>query len=218
MATLTANLVQALENAKAEGKAELKALMLLIEFLGSEEVREMLAQQKEQLEQATPEELREFFTSAVQKTLSMLFTQIQDWTADIYARIDGKGLEMYDYINRTVMANEWGFDLLRTDDGGQSFEVITRSGFDDKYNYGCPSFLSTEEGLYFGTCNPFYGGQLYLLSEKEKSVTGISEIGSKTSTHATTDYFTLSGQALKGMPASKGVYIKGGRKVFVGVK
>ena len=192
MATLAANLLQALENAKSEGKAELNDLMELIEFLGSEELSE--------------------------KILSKLFTQIQDLSADIYARIDVKGLEMYNYINRTVMTNEWGFDLLRTDDGGQSFEVITRSGFDDKYNYGCPSFLSTEEGLYFGTCNPFYGGQLFLLSEKEKSASGISEAGSNTSAHATTDYYTLSGQTMKGVPANKGVYIKDGRKVFVGVK
>ena len=218
MATLTAMLVQALENAKAKGQTDLTALMGLLEYLGSEEVREQWAQQKEQLEQATPEERREFFNTAVQKTLSMLFGQIKNMNADIYERIDGKGLEMYDYINKAVMTNEWGFDLLRTADGGQSFEVITRSGFNDKYNYGCPSFLSTEEGLYFGTCNPFYGGQLYLLSEKDETITGISEIGSETVTPATTGYYTLNGQAVKGVPTSKGVYIKDGRKVLVGVK
>ena len=158
------------------------------------------------------------FNTVVQKTLSMLFEQIKNMNADIYERIDGKGLEMYGYINKAVMTNEWGFDLLRTADGGQSFEVITRSGFDDKYNYGCPSFLSTEEGHYFGTCNPFYGGQLYLLSEKEEIVTGISEIGSETVTSATTGYYTLSGQAVKGVPTGKGGYIKDGRKVLVGVK
>ena len=107
---------------------------------------------------------------------------------------------------------------MRSDDGGESFEVITRSGFDDKYNYGCPSFLSTEEGLYFGTCNPFYGGQLYLLSEKGKDATSISEVDNETETSATTGYYTLSGQAVNGVPTQKGVYIKDGRKVVMGMK
>lgn len=84
---------------------------------------------------------------------------------ELYSKIDGKGIEMYLYINNAVMKDEWGFDLFRTCDGGNSFEVITRDGFGDKYNYGCPAFLETEEGLYLGTCNPFYGGQLYLIHD-----------------------------------------------------
>ena len=215
---ISAMIVQALENAKEKGLTDFTALTGLLEYLGSEEVREQWAQRKEQLEQATPEERLQFFATTVQQTLSMLFGQVQSMSDDIYERIDGKGLEMYAYINNAVMTNEWGFDLLRTANGGQSFEVITRSGFDDKYNYGCPSFLSTEEGLYFGTCNPFYGGQLYLLSEKGKDVTGISEVENETETSATTGYYTLSGQAVNGVPTQKGVYIKDGRKVVMGVQ
>lgn len=86
----------------------------------------------------------------------------------LYSSVDWKGVEMYLYINDAVMKDEWGFDLFRTSDGGESFEVITRDGFGDRYNYGCPSFLATEEGLYFGTCNPFYGGQLYLLTNNDE--------------------------------------------------
>jgi hypothetical protein len=145
-----------------------------------------------------------------------LMEMLQAMATDICDRIDGKGIEMYRYINKTVMDNQWGFDLLRTSDGGQSFEVITRSGFDDKYNYGCPSFLSTEEGLYFGTCNPFYGGQLYLLSEKEVTPSGIGELKSQKSTDGS-DYHTLSGQVVKGVPTRQGIYVKDGRKVVVGL-
>jgi hypothetical protein len=145
-----------------------------------------------------------------------LMEMLQTMATDICDRIDGKGIEMYRYINKTVMDNQWGFDLLRTSDGGQSFEVITRSGFDDKYNYGCPSFLSTEEGLYFGTCNPFYGGQLYLLSEKEVTPSGIGELKSQESTDGS-DYHTLSGQVVKGVPTRPGIYLKDGRKVVVGL-
>jgi hypothetical protein len=145
-----------------------------------------------------------------------LMEMLQAMATDICDRIDGKGIEMYRYINKTVMDNQWGFDLLRTSDGGQSFEVITRSGFDDKYNYGCPSFLSTEEGLYFGTCNPFYGGQLYLLSEKEVTPSGIGELKSQKSIEGG-DYHTLSGQVVKGVPTRPGIYLKDGRKVVVGL-
>ena len=93
------------------------------------------------------------------------FNELVNKLDKLYNSVDWKGIEMYVYINSAVMNDEWGFDLFRTSDGGESFEVITRSGFNDKYNYGCPSFLETEEGLYIGTCNPFYGGQLYLLTK-----------------------------------------------------
>ena len=89
---------------------------------------------------------------------------------EIYDKIDWEGLEMYMYISDMVRKDNWGFDLIRTKDG-VNFELITDDGFGDKYNYGASSFLATDEGLYIGTCNPFYGGQLYLLTtgnEKKK--------------------------------------------------
>ena len=142
-----------------------------------------------------------------------MLTNMQETVAGIAERVDAKGLEMYAYINRAVRTNKWGFDLLRTSDGGQTFEVITRTGFGDKYNYGCPSFLSTEEGLYFGTCNPFYGGQLFLLTENPDIATGIAEAKGHQAAGTTTGYYTLSGQAVEGTPARPGLYIKDGRKV-----
>lgn len=93
---------------------------------------------------------------------------LDNWTQQINAAFDSidlEGIRMYIAINDAVKNNEWGFDLFRTSDGTH-FDVITRDGFGDKYNYGCPAFLETEEGLYFGTCNPFYGGQLYLLTNR----------------------------------------------------
>ena len=133
---------------------------------------------------------------------------------DILDRIDVKGIEMYSYINNAVKTNEWGFDLIRTADG-ENFEVITRTGFDDKYNYGCPSFLATDEGLYFGTCNRFYGGQLFLLANKENATVGITETTAPDASPSGLVY-TLSGQRFSGQPARAGVYIKDGRKVVTG--
>ena len=47
-------------------------------------------------------------------------------------------------------------------------KIPTRDGFGDKYNYGALRFLTTEEGMYITTANPFYGTQLYLLSNDKK--------------------------------------------------
>ena len=150
------------------------------------------------------------------KIALVVMTKVKESLHEISEKIDLVGLEKYLYVNNRVMNNKWGFDLYRTLDG-ETFETITQNGFDDKYNYGCPSFLSTEEGLYFGTCNPFYGGQLYLLSEKgtsSKIVTGIAETDEGRS--KTSDVWNdLSGRRLSGKPTTKGVYINGGHKVVI---
>jgi len=148
--------------------------------------------------------------------LGDILANMQQTVAEISDRVDAKGIEMYMYINNAVMRNEWGFDLLRTADGGQTFEVITRTGFNDKYNYGCPSFLSTEEGLYFGTCNPFYGGQLFLLSEDGDEpidiVTGITTV--ETVKKQGNIFYTLNGQRVAN-PSRPGIYLQNGKKTVV---
>ena len=152
------------------------------------------------------------------KMLLAALKKVQETATEISNKIDLKGAEMYLYINHAVMTNPWGFDLIRTADG-ENFEVITRTGFDDKYNYGCPSFLSTEEGLYFGTCNPFYGGQLFLLTSKEQG--GKADVQPELPTAISTVeaddaedvYYDLSGRRLEGKPDTKGVYIKDNKKV-----
>ena len=152
------------------------------------------------------------------KMLLAALEKVQETATEISNKIDLKGAEMYLYINHAVMTNPWGFDLIRTADG-ENFEVITRTGFDDKYNYGCPSFLSTEEGLYFGTCNPFYGGQLFLLTSKEQG--GKADVQPELPTAISTVeaddaedvYYDRSGRRLEGKPDTKGVYIKDGKKV-----
>ena len=117
-------------------------------------------------------EIAERIKTAVKNAVIEAVRGIAQAADELYEKIDGEGIRMYLEINNTVMNSEWGFDLLRTSDGGESFEVITRTGFDDKYNYGCPCFLETEEGLYLGTCNPFYGGQLYLLTNTDTEEPG----------------------------------------------
>lgn len=47
-----------------------------------------------------------------------------------------------------------GFDLWRTRDG-ENWLSVTRTGFDNPYNYGCRNLVSTPYGLFVGTANPF---------------------------------------------------------------
>ncbi|MBQ7161547.1 MAG: S-layer homology domain-containing protein [Clostridia bacterium] len=103
--------------------------------------------------------IKAYFVSAL--------NELKQKIVDIFDMIDIEGIRMYVAISEAVRNNEWGFDLYRTSDG-ENFETITATGFGDKYNYGCSSFLETEEGLYIGTCNPFYGGQLYLLTNNNE--------------------------------------------------
>ena len=107
---------------------------------------------------------REMVKAVLEAYIDSAFDEIKSKIDKVFDSIDIEGIKMYLAISDAVKNNEWGFDLFRTSDGGESFEVITRDGFGDKYNYGCSAFLETEEGLYIGTCNPFYGGQLYLLT------------------------------------------------------
>ncbi|MBR2153064.1 MAG: hypothetical protein IJ901_00385 [Bacteroidaceae bacterium] len=144
-----------------------------------------------------------------------ILEQARQAIQDIYDKIDTQGIAMYIYINNTVMINEWGFDMFRTSDG-ETFETITRNGFGDKYNYGCPSFLATEEGLYFGTCNPFYGGQLYPLTNNPELPEDATDIHiTKADVENNPVFYTLSGQRLSGRPTLSGIYIQGNKKVFV---
>lgn len=145
--------------------------------------------------------------------LKAALESIKQMSQELYDRIDGEGIEMYLYINDMVMNDDWGFDLYRTSDG-VDFEVITTNGFNDKYNYGCPAFLATDEGMYIGTCNPFYGGQLYLLTNSK--YTGVDNIAVKDSDQHSNIYYTLSGMRLVGKPTAPGIYVNDGRKVVIG--
>ena len=63
---------------------------------------------------------------------------------------------------------EAGFDLLVSSDG-YNFDVITRDGFGDEYNHGLRVFAISNQGLFLGTANPFYGTQVWHIEEKNKT-------------------------------------------------
>lgn len=70
--------------------------------------------------------------------------------------------ECAEYISKA----DFGFDLYVTEDGIH-FDTITTDGFGDKYNHGCRAFGITSEGLCIGTANPFFGAQVWKLSEPQ---------------------------------------------------
>ena len=63
--------------------------------------------------------------------------------------------------------NPAGFDLYSTANGFD-FTAVTRDGFGDKFNYGGRTIKPTENGLYVGTANPFYGGQVWKVSDVQQ--------------------------------------------------
>ena len=48
-----------------------------------------------------------------------------------------------------------------------NFDAITRDGFGDGSNHGLRTICSTENGVYMGTANPFYGTQLWRMYSAE---------------------------------------------------
>lgn len=90
---------------------------------------------------------------------------ITEYLLDLCTKVDWDALRMYAYIVKMVENDTWGFDMLKTANG-ENFEVVTNSGFGDKFNYGGRSLITTDEGLYLGTANPFYGAQLWRISKK----------------------------------------------------
>lgn len=82
--------------------------------------------------------------------------------------INVDGLRTYCTISETLANNENpGFELYSTTDG-INYETVTLNGFNDSFNYGCRTLLPTENGLYLGTANPFYGAQLWKITDGDE--------------------------------------------------
>ncbi len=80
-----------------------------------------------------------------------------------------------------------GCDVYVTDDG-VNFDTLTTDGFGDPFNHGLRVFAETNDGLAFGTANPFYGTQWWYMEDPSYNVTVTAE-GNGT---ATADYTTAT--------------------------
>lgn len=102
----------------------------------------------------------------------------------LMSKIDLEGLRMYLEICQLMQENIQGFDLYVSEDG-ENFEPVVLDGFGDKFNYGGRTIVSTSHGLYIGTANPYYGTQVWRLTEIDEEVTFPGHTDPETSTDDT---------------------------------
>ena len=105
--------------------------------------------------------------SADPQSLSDLKDSLRKAVQDIFAALDKAVYDetihnfvFYFGCNYYAQQSENGFDLLVSNDG-VNFDAITRDGFGDASNHGLRTICSTENGVYMGTANPYYGTQLW---------------------------------------------------------
>lgn len=112
---------------------------------------------------------------ALMVTAGKKFDRILDLAGRLMPEQDARELiehsvlgDLYKFVSicNVVAADERGAGLYVTADGA-TFDTINTNGFNDEFNWGIRNFVPTENGLYIGMANPFYGGQVWLLAEKE---------------------------------------------------
>lgn len=80
--------------------------------------------------------------------------------------VDPANIQLYMDVSDTIAANDHpGFELYCTEDG-VNYEAITVDGFGSEFNYGVRNILATDDALFIGTANPYYGAQLWKLTPK----------------------------------------------------
>lgn len=70
---------------------------------------------------------------------------------------------------------ERGFDIF-TLDSNLHVKTVTTNGFGDPYNHGCRTFAVTDDNLIVGTANPFYGTQIWTLSDNKYDLNEDSKV------------------------------------------
>ena len=112
---------------------------------------------------------------SVMVTAGKKFDRVLDLMSKLLPDQDARSLieasplgDLYKFVSicNVVAADERGAGLYATSDGA-NFDIINLNGFNDEYNWGIRNFIPTDEGLYVGMANPFYGGQLWLLTEND---------------------------------------------------
>ena len=69
-----------------------------------------------------------------------------------------------------ISTQEKGCDVLISSDG-VNFTALTRNGFGDIYNHGGRAFIPTDNGLFLGMANPFWGTQLWKITDGSENPT-----------------------------------------------
>lgn len=69
-----------------------------------------------------------------------------------------------------IRTQEKGCDVLISSDG-VNFTTLTRNGFGDIYNHGGRAFIPTDNRLFLGMANPFWGTQLWRVTDGSENPT-----------------------------------------------
>lgn len=69
-----------------------------------------------------------------------------------------------------IRTQEKGCDVLISSDR-VNFTTLTRNGFGDIYNHGGRAFIPTDNGLFLGMANPFWGTQLWRVTDGSENPT-----------------------------------------------
>ncbi|WP_066895320.1 cadherin-like beta sandwich domain-containing protein [Clostridium nigeriense] len=160
----------------------------------SQEVMDKINKVVKENPKSNDETYTEYFNSIYDELAKAVDDEIIDEIKNIVEKLDkyvdeiNKLIEkIKDYINSSEIKKQYeyitklqkifeesnkGFGLYVSDDG-VNFSCLNENGFNDKYNYGLRTFVSTREGLFIGTANPFYGAQLWKLNEKSTKLQSI---------------------------------------------
>lgn len=137
---------------------------------------------KDLVEQLTS--VKETYTKYVRPVLNWIAPSVVKTIDEFFDSQDVWNFAYYFAISSIISQSEKGFDLLISSDG-VNFEVVTRDGFGDPYNHGAKGLLATDSGFYVGTSNPFWGTQLWKMTDgSEISLTATSSVYNKDSASA----------------------------------
>jgi len=75
------------------------------------------------------------------------YLPIASWPPWLRRSVENRGVD-------NIIAETGGFDLWRTCDGNH-WTPVTRTGFENPYNYGGRTIVSTPIGVFVGSANPF---------------------------------------------------------------
>ena len=110
------------------------------------------------------DELIENYKKFVKPLLHEINPELEKQIDDIILNSTVENFVYYYGCSQIVSKQEAGCDVLVSSDGVH-FDALTRNGFNDKYNHGGRAFIPTDNGLFLGMANPFWGAQLWKITD-----------------------------------------------------
>ena len=110
-------------------------------------------------------ESRGSITDRIEKAIGNKdFSALIDKADAVLSFFDVGGLIYWAKARKLVNNADKGFDLLTTGDG-ENWDLILNDGINDRYNYGGRTLTTWNEKLFVGTANPYYGAQLWQITD-----------------------------------------------------